>query len=141
MFFPSVRSPLRAIQPGLRPSQPCLRPSQPCLRPRQPDLRPSQPASQASRLRHGWLGLQPGWIAQKGKWTDGKSSHSTGLCPLSKIKHGRPIVANIGQGALMEVRSLFGLNSVIKTHYRRTTDHGPRTDGRTDPNIESLVRD
>ena len=43
-------------------------------------------------------------------------------------------------GALMEVRSLFGLNSAIK---KRVTDRwtdGP-TDGRTDPNIESLVRD
>ena len=38
-------------------------------------------------------------------------------------------------GALMEVRSLFGWNSAVKkTRYRRT-------DGRTDPNIESLVRD
>ena len=46
-------------------------------------------------------------------------------------------------GALMEVRSLFGLNSVVeKTRDGRTdrrTD-GP-TDQRTDPLIESLVRD
>ena len=45
-------------------------------------------------------------------------------------------------GALMEVRSLFDLNSAVKKNALRTdglTD-GP-TDGRTDPNIESLVRD
>ena len=39
-------------------------------------------------------------------------------------------------GALMEVRSLFGLNYAIK---KRITDR--RMDGRTDPNIESLVHD
>ena len=37
-------------------------------------------------------------------------------------------------GVLMEVRSLFGLNSVIKKN-------ALPTDGRTDPNIEPLVRD
>ena len=48
-------------------------------------------------------------------------------------------------GALMEVRSLFGLNFAVWK--KRETD-GPRTDHvrttdgpRTDPNIESLVRD
>ena len=93
----SVRlSPPWAIQPGLRPSQPGLRSSQPGLRPSQPGLRPSQPASQVSGFRDGWLGLWPGWLglgpgwrAQRGGtgWmdvrTDGKSLHSTGLCPLS----------------------------------------------------------
>ena len=61
-------------------------------------------------------------------------------------------------GALMEVRSLFGLNSAVKKNARRTdgpTDgptNGPTdrptdqptdrpTDGWTDPHIESRVRD
>ena len=52
-------------------------------------------------------------------------------------------------GALMVVRSLFGLNSAVrkKRVMDQRTDgrtNGPtdgRTDGRTDPNIESLVRD
>ena len=65
-------------------------------------------------------------------------------------------------GALMEVRSLFCLNSAVRKkratdHGPRTTDHGPRTTyhgprttdrptngrtyGWTDPNTESLVRD
>ena len=87
----SVRPPLWAIRPGLRPSQPGLRPSQPGLRPSQTGLRPSQPASQVSGFRDGWLGLRPGWMAQRGERTDGltnertngKSPHSTGLCPLS----------------------------------------------------------
>ena len=39
-------------------------------------------------------------------------------------------------GALMEVRSLFGFNSAV---WKKTRDG--TTDGRTDPNIESLVRD
>ena len=64
-----------------------LRPSLPCLRSSQPDLKPSQPPSQASRFRPGWLGLRSGWMAQRGEQTDvntyRKSSHSTGLCPLS----------------------------------------------------------
>ena len=34
-------------------------------------------------------------------------------------------------GALMEVRSLFGLNSAVKKNALQTTDHEP-TDGRTD---------
>ena len=38
-------------------------------------------------------------------------------------------------GALMEVKSLFGLNSADKQNGGRTTD------GRTDPYIESRVRD
>ena len=48
-------------------------------------------------------------------------------------------------GALMEVRSLFGLNSAVRK--KRETDQptGRRTDGRTDgptdPLIESRVRD
>ena len=42
-------------------------------------------------------------------------------------------------GALMEVRSLLSLNSAVKKNARPTTDG--RTDGRTHPNIESLVRD
>ena len=42
-------------------------------------------------------------------------------------------------GALMEVRSLFGLNSVDKKNGRPRTDGW--TDGRTDPHIESRVRD
>ena len=46
---------------------------------------------------------------------------------LNRISHVR------WAGALMEVRSLFGLNSAVKK--KRGTD------GRTDPNIESLVRD
>ena len=85
--------PLWAIQPGLRPSQPGLRPIQ-------PGLKPTQPASQVSGFRYGWLGLRPGWLgfrpgwmAQRGertyvrtnKPTDGKSPHSTGLCPLSGL--------------------------------------------------------
>ena len=37
-------------------------------------------------------------------------------------------------GALMEVRSLFGLSSAFQKNARRT-------DGRTDPLIESRVRD
>ena len=47
-------------------------------------------------------------------------------------------------GALMEVRSLFGLNSAIKKRVTDGPTNGPtdgRTDRRTDPNIESLVRD
>ena len=45
-------------------------------------------------------------------------------------------------GALMEVRSLFGLNSAVKK--KQETDPGGTdgpTDGRTDPHIESRVRD
>ena len=40
-------------------------------------------------IQPGWLGLRPGWMAQRGGdrrtdgRTDGKSPHSTGLCPLS----------------------------------------------------------
>ena len=37
-------------------------------------------------LRPGWMGLRPDWLAQRGgtdKRTDGKSPHSTVLCPLS----------------------------------------------------------
>ena len=41
-------------------------------------------------------------------------------------------------GALMEVRSLFGL---IKKKTTLPTDHGPTDHGRTDPLIESQVRD
>ena len=79
---PSICSPLWAIHPGLRPSQPGLRPSQPSLKP--------------VTWLAGWLGLRPGWMAQRGgrtdvrstdgrtnKRMDGKSPHSTGLCPLS----------------------------------------------------------
>ena len=47
-------------------------------------------------------------------------------------------------GALMEVRSLFGLNSAIRKKTRNGRTDGPtdgRKDGWTDPNIESLVRD
>ena len=94
--FPSVHSPLWAIQPGLSPSKPGLRPSQPGLRPSQPgheaqpaspgaqpaspeaqpaspEAQPArseaQPASQASGFRPGWLGLRPGWMAQRGERT------------------------------------------------------------------------
>ena len=63
-----------------------------------------------------------------------------------KTKQGRThdmISLECWAGALMEVRSLFGLNSVVKKNAGRmdgrTTDR--RMDGRTDPNIESLVRD
>ena len=76
-------------------------------------LRPSWLGLRPSRLglRPSWLGLRPGWIAQREEWTDrrmnGKSPHSTGLCPLSgplpcfppcklrkccfkiKVKHGK----------------------------------------------------
>ena len=41
-------------------------------------------------LRPGWLSFRPGWMALRGgmdgltnRRTDGKSPHSTGLCPLS----------------------------------------------------------
>ena len=51
----------------------------------------------------------------------------------------------MGNWALMEVRSLFGLISAVE---KKTGDHGPTdgrtdgpTDGRTDPHIESRVRD
>ena len=54
-------------------------------------------------------------------------------------------------GSLMGVKSLFGLNSMVKKTRDGRTDgrtDGPtdqrtdrRTDRRTDPNIESLVRD
>ena len=53
--------------------------------------REAQPASQASGCRPGRLGLRPGWMAQRGKQMDGqtntwegKSPHSTVLCPLSE---------------------------------------------------------
>ena len=48
-------------------------------------------------LRPGWLSLRPGWMAQRGEQMDGrtnvrtnvrmdgKSPHSTGLCPLSGL--------------------------------------------------------
>ena len=62
-----------------------------------------------------------------------------------KTKQGRThdmISLECWAGALMEVRSLFGLNSVVKKNARRTTGptDGP-TDQRTDPLIESRVRD
>ena len=52
-------------------------------------------------------------------------------------------------GALMEVRSLFGLNSAVrkKRETDRRTDRpmdgqtDGRTEGQTDPHIESRVRD
>ena len=50
----SVHSPLWAIQPGLNPEA----------------------------WLAGWVGLKPGWLGQTNK-RDGKSLHSTGLCPLS----------------------------------------------------------
>ena len=46
-------------------------------------------------------------------------------------------------GALMEVRSLFGLNSAVKKNALRTDrlKKDGLTDGQTDPLIESRVRD
>ena len=97
---------LRPSQSGLRASQAGLRACQPALRARQSGFRASQasePASQASvALRPAWLalrpdrlGLRPAWLALRpsrggtdvrtdGR-TNGKSPHSTGLCPLSGL--------------------------------------------------------
>merc|ERR1712212_102119 len=63
-------------------------------------------------LRPGWLGLRTGWMAQRGDRrtdvrtygrTDGKSPHSTGLCPLSvPLPKKNVLVGPTNQTTLMQ---------------------------------------
>ena len=66
------------------------------------------------------------------------------IYPCNKAGYTTNISRERWAGALMEVRSLFGLNSETRDQQTdRRTDRrmdGP-TDGRTKPRIESLVRD
>ena len=86
--------PSRAQEPARQALDPASQASEPARQASEPASQASEPASQASEaLRPAWLALRPAWLAlgpsREGTdglidgWTDGKSPHSTALCPLT----------------------------------------------------------
>ena len=96
----------QALDPASQASEPARQASEPARQASEPVRQASEPASQASEaLRPAWLALRPDWLGLRPAWLlgprgggrthgrtdermdgcmEGKSPHSTGLCPLSR---------------------------------------------------------
>ena len=92
-------------EPASQASEPANQASEPANQASEAARQASEPVSQASEaLRPAWLALRPGWMGLRPAWlalgpsrgdgpmyvwmyvqTDGKSPHSSGLCPLSGL--------------------------------------------------------